>query len=174
MWLCVLIINQGNTIKSMGFKTINGIFWLLPRLVCTYKKGLQEGQFPPPWWKRRQVWAVSMLNVADLAHLRPWMQAWVLHVCPSRLHGLFLDGLISYLQSMMMGQGGLSTTFERHGIYGAGFICMKFKESKNKMQENHLNRATVLLFWVPFLPAHPNIFNPKIGHYCWWKKSCTS
>ena len=40
--------NQGNTIKSMGFKTNNDIFWLLQRLVCTYKKGLQEGQLPPP------------------------------------------------------------------------------------------------------------------------------
>lgn len=34
---------------------------------------------------KRQVWDVSMLNVADSAHLRPWMQAWILHVFPSRL-----------------------------------------------------------------------------------------
>lgn len=35
--------------------------------------------------EKRQVWDVSMLNVADSAHLRPWMQAWILHVFPSRL-----------------------------------------------------------------------------------------
>ena len=77
---------------------------------------------------KRQVWDVSMLNVADSAHLRPWMQAWILHVVPSRLPVacFFLRDACHICRVWWWG-GGCQLIRNGHWIYGAEFICMKLK-----------------------------------------------
>ena len=103
---------------------------------------------------KRQVWDVSLLNVADSAHLRPWMQAWILHVFPSRLPVacFFLRDECHICRVWWWGGGGCQLIRNGHWIYGAEFICMKLKEQNAGKPSLSVVTFLLVLSCIPTSP----------------------